>query len=91
MLLSQEVQGYAKTLASGSVQKGIRMRDLKSYEFILPKENDKRILDSLLIPTIANIKSNEKEIRKLTNLRDTLLPKLMSGELDISKINYDLE
>ena len=91
MLLSQEVQEYAKSLASGSVQKGIRMRDLKAFEFILPIEEDKFHLDSLLNPIIADIKSNEKEIRKLTKLRDTLLSKLMSGEIDVSKINYDLE
>lgn len=91
MLLSQEVQEYAKSLASGSVQKGIRMRDLKAYEFILPTNEDKLALDSLLIPIIADIKSNEKEIRKLTKLRDTLLPKLMSGEIDVSKINCDMQ
>ena len=91
MLLSQEVQEYAKALASGSVQKGIRMRDLKVFEFILPKEKDKSFLDSLLIPIIKHIKSNEKEIQKLTKLRDTLLPKLMSGEIDVSEVNTDLE
>ena len=31
------------------------------------------------------------EIVRLTKLRDTLLPKLMSGEIDVSKINCDLE
>ena len=91
MLLGQEVQEYAKALASGSVQKGIRMRDLKVFEFILPKEKDKSFLDSLLIPIIKHIKSNEKEIQKLTKLRDTLLPKLMSGEIDVSEVNTDLE
>ena len=90
MLLSQEIQEYAKSLASGSVQKGIRMRDLQAFEFILPNDEDKSSLDSLLIPIIADIKSNEKEIKKLTKLRDTLLPKLMSGEIDVSKINCDL-
>ena len=91
MLLGQEVQEYAKALASGSVQKGIRMRDLKVFEFILPKEKDKSFLDSLLIPIIKHIKSNEKEIQKLTKLRDTLLPKLMSGEIDVSEVNTDLK
>ena len=91
LLLSQEVQEYAKTLASGSVQKGIRMRDLKTFELILLKQDDKIILDQLLIPIIGKIKSNEKEIRKLQNLRDTLLPKLMSGEIDVSEINCDLK
>ena len=91
MLLSQEVQEYAKSLASGSVQKGIRMRDLKAFEFILLNDEDKSHLDSLLIPIISDMKINEKEIRELTKLRDALLPKLMSGEIDVSKINCDLE
>lgn len=89
MLLSQEIQEHAKTLVSGSVQKGVRMRDLKAFEFILPNEKDKSFLDSLFIPIVAHIKSNEKEIRELTKLRDTLLPKLMSGKIDVSKVNCD--
>ena len=34
---------------------------------------------------------NGLEIEKLQQLRDTLLPKLMSGEIDVSKINCDLK
>lgn len=90
LLLSKEVQEYAISLASGSVQKGIRMRDLKNYEFILPNTEDKKFLDSLLKPIIETIKTNEKEIKNLIELRDSLLPKLMSGEIDVSQINCDL-
>ncbi len=39
----------------------------------------------------SSIITNNNEILKLQKLRDTLLPKLMSGEIDVSKINYDLE
>lgn len=35
--------------------------------------------------------SNSNEIIKLQNLRDTLLPKLMSGEIDVSEVNCDLK
>ena len=35
----------------------------------------------------AKIKANQAEISNLTALRDTLLPKLMSGELDVSNID----
>ena len=38
----------------------------------------------------ATIIANNNEINKLKRLRDTLLPKLMSCEIDVSKINYDL-
>ena len=37
------------------------------------------------------INHNNTEIERLTKLRDTLLPKLMSGEIDVSGINFDLE
>ena len=39
----------------------------------------------------SSIITNNNEILKLQKLRDTLLPKLMSGEIDVSKINCDLE
>ena len=38
----------------------------------------------------SKIISNTNEINELQNLRDTLLPKLMSGEIDVSKINCDM-
>ena len=42
---------------------------------------------SLAAPMFAKIKANQAEISNLTKLRDTLLPKLMSGELDVSDID----
>ena len=47
--------------------------------------------NELIKPLFDAIRSNNDEIKKLQKLRDTLLPKLMSGEIDVSKINYDLE
>ena len=42
-------------------------------------------------PILSIILANLKEIEKLTNMRDMLLPKLLSGEINVSEINYDLE
>ena len=39
----------------------------------------------------STIISNIKEINELQKLRDTLLPKLMSGEIDVSEVNCDLK
>lgn len=41
-------------------------------------------------PILSTILANLKEIKNLQKLRDTLLPKLMSGEIDVSKLNCDL-
>ena len=43
--------------------------------------------DELVSPLFALMKNNEEENRRLSKLRDTLLPKLMSGELDVSDID----
>ena len=56
---------------------------------ILPKEKLKEF-DSLVTPLFDKIAQNFEEIESLSKLRDVLLPQLMSGEIDPSKINYDL-
>ena len=86
LLLNNDMQDYAISLASGSVQKGIRMADLKKYSFFLPTSDVMEHLTSLWKPLIKQIKANEVESDSLAILRDTLLPKLMSGELDVSAI-----
>lgn len=37
----------------------------------------------------SQIKINQQENTRLSQLRDVLLPKLMSGEIDVSKVNVD--
>lgn len=86
LLLNNDMQDYAISLASGSVQKGIRMADLKKYSFFLPTSDVIKRLTSLWKPLIKQIKANEVESDSLAVLRDTLLPKLMSGEIDVSSV-----
>ena len=45
--------------------------------------------DLCTYPNFNQIWSHEKEIEKLIKLRDTLLPKLMYVEIDVSKVNCD--
>lgn len=83
LLLSNNLQNYAIQLASGSVQKGIRMGDLKKYKVPLPPKRIMGIFTELVSPQIKLIKSLERESDKLSNLRDTLLPKLLTGEIEV--------
>ena len=83
MLLNKDIQDYCQSNAHGCAQKGIRMADLKAYETIIP---DKETLESFV--TIASkfinrSKSLRKQIRNLSEARDRLLPKLMSGEIEV--------
>ena len=86
LLLNNDMQDYAISLASGSVQKGIRMADLKRYQYYLPTSTVMDRLTELWRPMIQRIKANESENDELAVLRDTILPKLMSGEIDVSDI-----
>lgn len=81
LLLSDKFQQYVQQNAQGGVQQGIRMASLKAFQFAIP--NDLKLFDNLVKPIISKVKSNDKENDTLSLLRDTLLPRLMSGELEV--------
>lgn len=83
LLKSYPLQGYVDSLASGSVQRGIRMGSLKKYKFSLSNYEVQKKFNEIISPLIRKISSNLKETRILISIRDTLLPKLISGELKI--------
>lgn len=65
----------------------IGKKDYDAFEILLP---DKKTLDnfgSITTPMINQIINNRLENKHLAELRDVLLPKLMSGELDVSNID----
>lgn len=62
--------------------------DTLSYELILPSEDDLAEFQSLVSPMYAQIRINAIENDRLKRLRDSLLPKLMSGEIDVSAVQF---
>ena len=60
--------------------------DTLSYEFILPSEDELAEFQSLVSPMYAQIRNNAIENDKLKRLRDSLLPKLITGEIDVSAV-----
>ena len=81
LLLSDVFQKYVKVHAQGGVQQGIRMASLKDYKMYIPEDSKMKQFDSHIIPIITRIKNIDKENDRLATLRDTLLPKLMRGEI----------
>jgi Restriction endonuclease S subunits len=67
----------------GSTQPLIRQSDIKEIEIALPSKDKLIAFESLTDKIFQKIKSNQTQIRTLTALRDTLLPKLMSGEVKV--------
>ena len=60
--------------------------DTLSYELILPSEDELAEFQSLVSPMYAQIRINAIENDRLKRLRDSLLPKLMSAEIDVSDV-----
>ena len=86
LLLSDVFQQYVKLHAQGGVQQGIRMASLKDYKMAIPEYGIMREFDNKVIPLISLTKRNDDETDRLASLRDTLLPRLMSGELKVEDV-----
>ncbi len=71
-------------LGNGSVFTNLKTDILKNYPTYLPTEDVLKKFDGLVQPIFSMILSKTREIKRLAEIRDTLLPKLMSGELDVS-------
>jgi len=89
--LDQTIQ-YAQNTSKGTTMPyAVWDNGLGDMDIIIPPDNVLKEFHVLVFPIIEKIRDSYNEINKLQKLRDTLLPKLMSGEIDVSKINCDLE
>ena len=68
---------------------GINTKDVECLPIFSKESSYVKRFGDIVLPIIKTILSNSLENAKLANLRDTLLPKLMSGELKISKIEIE--
>lgn len=71
---------------SGSTIVNLNKTQFGKIQIMIPSKRVLQNFDSLCNPLFDRILSNQKENIKLSELHDTLLPKLMSGELDVSNI-----
>lgn len=71
----------------GTVFGSINRSSLNEMPILIPSSEKLAEFEALVAPMDATIRSNYDEICRLDQLRDTLLPKLMSGELDVSDID----
>lgn len=65
----------------------IKRDELSKAEVLIPNKADYKRIGALLQPIYDLIIANRIENKKLTETRDTLLPRLMAGELDVSNID----
>ena len=81
---------YLKQLnitGTGTTQQQLTIPDFKKTPILIPDKETMSKFTNVITPLFLKIWANEKENSKLLALRDTLLPQLMSGKLEVSEIN----
>lgn len=76
-----------KHKASGAVFDAIVTRDFDTETINVLSEDESHTVHAVVAPLMETIHNNTKENMQLAALRDTLLPRLMSGELDVSDLD----
>lgn len=75
------------SMNSGSAVPSMTTKILNALPVPIPSKESLTAFDDLLQPYYAAIRSRKDENKRLVALRDALLPKLMSGEIDVSKVD----
>lgn len=89
LLTSEAYQEELKTTAMGSAQPNISGSDIEGIKCVLPPLEQVSEFGEKVKPIFDRICSNLHENYLLANTRDTLLPKLMSGEIDVMQLKID--
>ena len=79
-------QTTVKSIVTGAVQPKISQANLRSIRIVIPPKKLLTEYNCKIDPLFSLLRANKEENKCLTVLRDTLLPKLMSGEIDVSDI-----
>lgn len=72
---------------TGTTQQQLTVPDFQKTEILVPSAEVVSLFTTTVDPIFEKIWANQLENDRLAQIRDTLLPKLMSGEIDVSDIN----
>lgn len=86
-LFFKSIRSNLVALGNGSVFTNLKTDILKNYSFSKPDIDTLNQFDELVTPMFVAMREVARENHYLSELRDSLLPKLMSGELDISDLD----
>ena len=79
---------YASVRSKGSTMPyAVWNNSFETYPVLIPSESELEEFSKRLAPIVNQLRDSYKTNSCLTDMRDTLLPKLMSGEIDVSRIN----
>lgn len=77
---------YQTMGSTSSIATAVNSKIIKAMPFIVPTDEELTEFHAFAAPMFALIKANQRENARLAELRDSLLPRLMSGEIDVTDI-----
>lgn len=77
---------HVNEIVTGAVQQKISQQNLNKVGAVIPSKETLKEFDEIIQPMFSQIRRLRSENENLSSLRDNLLPKLMSGELDVSSL-----
>lgn len=87
LLKSKLFKSFITARTEGSVIPHLYQKDFMNFEFPLPSAMTLTDFEKITVPMFSTIINNLNENKALASLRDSVLPKLMSGEIDVTDIN----
>ncbi len=82
-LLFKEIRPQLLNLGNGSIFTNLKTDILKNFEISLPSTETLSKFQNIIKPIFEKVLATQREIKQLETLRDTLLPKLMNGEIEV--------
>lgn len=84
MLLSSDfMKAYTNNVSAGSIHKGVRHTDLKSFKFAYSGNTIIKNFNKIVNPILKKMYINEQQNQELAKFRDWLLPMLMNGQVRV--------
>ena len=75
-----------RSIVTGAVQPKISQANLRSIRVVLPPQELLKSYNECIQPMFSTIRNNSSENERLSTLRDSLLPKLLNGEINVSEV-----
>lgn len=85
-LYLQSQNAHLNNLANGAAQQNLNVGIVKDLDVVISEKDVMDRFKKIIQPTFQKIKSNTIENSKLISIRDSLLPKLMSGEIELAEV-----
>lgn len=81
---------YQSLGSTSSIATAVNSKTVKSMKILLPQENIQRKFEVIIAPVFNQIKLLEKQNKSLEEIRDSLLPRLISGKIPVGEIEKEV-